>query len=127
MNRRQFLKCLPLVFLPSFLWEKKSGYRHFESVEEAQTWIDDNKFVVGGDPDYDCGDYSEDWQAMALRDGYIISEQLIEGGYLLGKKVTSITERHAGCLVKIKESYYYFESTPTKESWKLVYVEKERL
>jgi len=128
MNRRQFLKSIGLLSVFSlFSHPKIEGEpRYFESVEEAQKWIDDNTFVVGGDPTYDCGDYSQDWQRMAIRDGYIISEQLIEGGYLLGKHVSSITERHAGGLVKIGEAYYYFETYPSKDSWQLIYVDKER-
>jgi len=106
--------------------------RFFESAEEAQAWVDENhlpiKFIGKMDlenykPDsrYDCDDYSEDYQTLALESGLILTECPVTDGRIWGVRVTDIMEYHVGCWTKIAGTYYYIESSPGGENqWRLV-------
>ena len=113
--------------------------RFFESVEEAEDWIDnpqnqlpivficDENGVVDfnnykTNPLYDCDDYAEDYERLALKAGYIITQAPVSNGRIWGVKVTDNEGNHVGNWTKIKNTYYYIESSPSTSRWKLVKV-----
>ena len=114
--------------------------RFFESVEEAEDWIDnpqnqlpivfiaDENGVIDfnnykTDPLYDCDDYAEDYERLALKAGYIITQVPVSNGKIWGIKVTdNVVANHVGNWTKIKNTYYYIESSPSTSRWKLVKV-----
>lgn len=114
--------------------------RYFESVEEAEQWISnpqnqlpitfiaDEDGVVDfsnykGNPLYDCDDYAEDYELLALKAGFIITEVPVLNGRIWGITVTdNDAGYHVGNWTKIKNTYYYIESSPSTSRWKLVKV-----
>ena len=111
--------------------------RFFESVEEAEGWlgnpqnqlplvfIADEKGVIDfnnykTNPLYDCDDYAEDYERLALKAGYIITQAPVSNGRIWGVKVTDNEGYHIGNWTKIKNTYYYIESSPSSSRWKLV-------
>lgn len=90
--------------------------RLFESVEQFRAWYEDNKpgILINADPKRnDCDDYAEYLQRRALRQGYLLSSQLVEDGKLYGVKVSE-DGYHMGNLPMTKDAIYYVEPHPKK-------------
>ena len=105
------------------------------SVEEAQSWVDENnlpKVLVAdsngviyfndykGDSRYDCDDAATDFEDLALAAGLKITQIPVVNGRIWGVKVTDIMGNHVGNWTKINGIYYYIESSPSENSFKLV-------
>jgi hypothetical protein len=100
--------------------------RNFNSVEEAQAWLDNHHlpfrltagqngqadFTAKNDSRYDCDDYARDFQQQALECGYIVNLCPVSNGRVWGIKVTTLTETHIACFVQIGNTFYYIESVP---------------
>jgi hypothetical protein len=101
--------------------------RPFNSVTEAQSWLDKNHlpFVLIADSSgtvsfsqskadarYDCDDYARDYQQLALKSGYIINLCPVINGQVWGITVSPLLEAHIACWVQIDNIYYYIESVP---------------
>lgn len=101
--------------------------RPFNSVPEAQAWLDQNHLpaVLIADPNgainfsqpqadsrYDCDDYARDYQQLALKSGYIINLCPVIYGRVWGITVSNLLEAHIGNWVQIDNIYYYIESVP---------------
>ena len=112
--------------------------RQFESVEEAQTWLDKNNLSIvliadeNGvidfvnikiDNRYNCNEYAQALQEKALKDGFLITYAPVLNGRIFGIYVTDAPNGHMGLLTRIKDSYYYIESTPAyPNSFKLIHI-----
>lgn len=96
--------------------EKPIQWREFSSVEELEVWLaEDNTdaiYLVSGrypgdgvfiDPDYDCDNYAEDLMLSALRDGYLIPQDL-DGAHVrnftyIGNEIWIIEPQSDGVLL----------------------------
>ena len=109
--------------------------RYFASIKEARTWIDDNRlpivFYAGNDGTidfnglnydsrYDCDNYAEDFEMLAIKSGYRIWQAPVFNGRIWNIKVTSNSNYHIGCMTRIDNTYYYIETSPSTTQWKLV-------
>lgn len=96
------------------------GLQRFQSVEAFQQWLDSKPliFVAGDDGivklNDGCTYMAEGMQKEAWKDGYLISIQVIRGGYLLGVKVSTETRDHMGLLAVIGNNIYYAEPLDRK-------------
>ena len=112
--------------------------KRFESVTQAQEWLDDNPpsriFVVNklGIIDFnnyqtssanDCDDYADMLEEMALADGKRITQVPVNmDGFIWQVRVMpSNTENHIAGWTRIVDTWYYIESSPDYENqWKLI-------
>ena len=137
--KRVFLLAIILLILLGFpVYGNEPLPRYFESIEEAEQWIGNPKnqlpivFIADengvadfnnykGNPLYDCDDYAEDYELLALKAGFIITEVPVSYGRIWGIKVTDNDDaNHVGNWTKIKNTYYYIESSPSSSRWKLI-------
>ncbi|MEE8419038.1 MAG: hypothetical protein V3S02_02890 [Dehalococcoidales bacterium] len=117
--------------------EKKLAYefREFEDLAELTDWLEKNRLptVIVADSSgsanllnpessgsYDCDDYAEDLQRKALKQGLLMSQQLVLNGRVYGVRVSSITEPHMGNLAIAGNDIYYIESLPPHDVVKIV-------
>ena len=113
---------------------KYKELKHWDNLDELESWLKINKLpiviiasntgLVGftnitQDARYDCDDYAIELQRKALEQGYIISLQLINNGFLNGVVVSPHKEPHMACLAIVEKSIYYIESIPPH---KVVYI-----
>jgi hypothetical protein len=113
--------------------------REFNSVDEAQTWLDANHLptviFVGAtgeailnptaqDNRYNCNDYAQDLQEKALRDGYLLTYCPVMNGRVWETfNVTDVLACHIGLIARIGDNYYYVEPIPEHEtSYQLIYM-----
>lgn len=106
-------------------------YQNFESAEALEQWAShwtlfkmpivveflNTDAVIRGQTYsayYDCDDLAEAMQRDALRDGYLMSEALVdESGMIYGVKVTNLVS-HAGNMAIADNAYWYVEPTTGK-------------
>lgn len=116
--------------------EKFVPLRRFESVDEARGWITSHQLPVtyiassGGEvnfnepsytPDYDCDDYADDYEQMALEDGILLWQCPVKAGRVWGVKVSPLGGNHIGLFTKIDNAFYYIEPQPlVDDKWKFV-------
>ena len=101
--------------------------REFSSVDELRNWCEEHTAVLlvpdaRGMIDLrsptphkkdDCDDYAERLQRLAIADGYLMSEQLVYDGKLLGVEVTPEKSYHMGNLTTIGNDVYFIEPQPS--------------
>lgn len=103
--------------------ETEPEYREFESLGEFMEWRGDNLVMEIQGKLYrlphdqysevmDCDDVAEAWQREALADGYLVSQQIIEYGKLLGERVSETKKKHDGILTMIGNDIYYLDTYP---------------
>jgi hypothetical protein len=89
--------------------------QEWESVEQFEDWYYSQGFTIlfNPSPRNDCDDYAEWVNREALKQSYHISDALTWNGMYYNKKVTNNYKPrepgHAGNLVLIQGTYYYFE------------------
>lgn len=112
--------------------------REFVSIEEAQSWLDNNHLPIvlvfnedgelefnnpQSDNRFNCNDYTQRLQRKAIADGFLVTYCLVLDGHVCGVHITDILGGHVGLLTRIQDSYYYIEATPeTINSFKLVHI-----
>jgi len=95
--------------------------REFPSLEFFERWRDAKLLLYIEGRQYrlptelyssvkDCDDVAETWQRRALEDGFLLSQQVIRYGKLLGIKVSKTKELHMGCLAIIGNDVYYLDT-----------------
>ena len=114
--------------------EGYSGPREFETVAQAQAWVDAHRLplvlIAGADGSvnfnkpvtnqlYDCDDYATDFENAALKEGWKITQVPVTDGKIWGVPVTGLKAYHVGNWTKIAGVYYYIESSPAPDNWKL--------
>ncbi len=135
----EVIKGVPIVVTKDVIVEKPIQSKEFASFEEAQTWVNVNKLpivliadnsgninLINSKPDsrYDCDDYARDFQNLALKMGWQITQIPINAnGQIWGVQVMSPSPiPHVANWTRIGNSYYYIESSPSTNSWKLIWV-----
>jgi hypothetical protein len=98
--------------------------REFESLQVLAEWVNKNCTMVfitnklgnvdltgnlAGRGHFDCDDYAKRFQALAARDGYLMSTHLVKFGKINDITVTSISGAHMGNFVIIGNDGYYIE------------------
>lgn len=119
-----FLVATPVYAMPLDGTEiPKPPLREFPSLEFFEHWRDTKLLLyIHGEPyrlpikTYssvkDCDDVAEAWQREALSSGYLVSQQIIEYGKLLGKRVSEAKRKHDGILTMIGNDVYYLDTYP---------------
>lgn len=108
----------------------------FTTVEAAEEWIFSHRLPVVlitdeegtilldrvvSDSRYDCDDYADDYEKMALSENISLWQAPVTNGKIWGVQVTENTEgNHVGLWTKIDGVYYYIEPGPTSDEWRLV-------
>jgi hypothetical protein len=85
--------------------------QQWDSVEQCEAWIKAhlvNMWITQAT----CNDYSIDIQRQSMQEGYPISQALTWDTVYYGKTVNHINNGHAGCMVMINGTYYYFDPQP---------------
>jgi hypothetical protein len=117
--------------------EVKVPLKEFESVEQLREWITSIEIKLPcvmypapsgetdfnrqwSDPRYDCDDYATDFQKLAAADGWIVSQCATLNGNVYWVPVTSVSGVHIGNMAKIKGVYYYIETSPSANRWRIV-------
>jgi len=109
--------------------------RRFPDVDSAKGWtlshalpvvlIADSSGVVrldksGHDPRYDCDDYADDYEMLALSDNISLWQAPVTNGRIWGVRVSNTTGNHVGMWTKIDNTYYYIEPQPVEDKWRFV-------
>lgn len=96
-------------------------FREFSSIEDLQAWLQKQPLLLIADSTgyislTDTCTYAADaLQRKALTEGYLMSVQLVQDGYLLGQKVVENKQgSHMGNLVIIGRNIYYIEPETKK-------------
>lgn len=107
----------------------------FPDVETARDWVLSHKLpivlIAGEDgkvsftdyswnPIYDCDDYADDYEAMALSENILLWQCPVSNGEVWGVKVSETTENHIGLWTKINGIYYYIEPQSYEDEWRFV-------
>ena len=142
MNRREFLGLLAGGIVGASLFkttpvQAKGLHRYFRDFEEMDAYIElyrtgektlpvvlvaSSSGVVSFDSEYDCDDYARAFVMSLLDEGIITYEVPVKYGILYSKTVTSHRPAHAGNLIRAGNAYYYLETSPGPDRWKLVKV-----
>lgn len=70
---------------------------------------------------YDCDDYADDYEAMALSENITLWQAPVTNGKIWGVKVSPLgRDNHVGLWTKIGNTYYYVEPQPLKDTWRFV-------
>ena len=128
-----------IVYIVKYI-DKPVTPKQFESVEQAENWLAEHHLPVtlisrdNGlinldrytfDARADCDDYSQDYQQLALNDGFLLTEVPVYNGRIWDVKVTNAPGLHVGTWTKIDNVYYYVESSPVaKGAYKLIKIKK---
>jgi hypothetical protein len=99
-----------------------NAWREFESPAVLMSWTKDHLTTlwISGNQVADCDDYASRLQLEALKDGYILSVQLVLNGMVNGKNVSNYLGSHMGNLAMIGNEIYFIEPQP--EYFRIVYV-----
>jgi len=103
--------------------ETPTEYKEWESINQFIEWYGEQEFTVlmpSGAYKVDCDDYSARVQREALKDGYAVSQVLVNGNDYYGVRVRDATGGHAACMVMINKSYYYVEPSP--RDFRIIYL-----
>ncbi len=96
-------------------------YRLFTSIEELEEYRDTELLVKISGKWYrmptdsysekeDCDDVAEAWQRKILEDGFLVSQQIINKGYLLGIKVSETKNKHVGIWTMIGNDAVFMDT-----------------
>jgi hypothetical protein len=96
--------------------------RDWESISEFMGWLENLQSRTLVYPDADCDDFAMNVQRAALKDGYMVSCQLVVDGMLWDRHVSDTRGGHFGNLVVIKNDVYYLEPQNDSLIW-LSYVD----
>ncbi len=72
------------------------------------------------DPRYDCDDYADDYESLALSAGISLWQAPVTDGQIWGVKVSNVTGNHVGLWTKINGTFYYVEPQPVDSEWRFV-------
>lgn len=107
----------------------------FASAEIARKWVLSHKLPVVliadeqgvissqsvNNPKYDCDDYADDFEKLALAAGISLWQAPVTNGTIWGVQVTeNIRGNHVGLWTKIDGVYYYIEPGPAKDEWRFI-------
>ncbi len=122
MKYRLVLICFLLVSLlimPAPAKAEVIDYHQWESIEQFTQWYQDQGFTILWPPNNNCGDYARWVQVTALRQGYAISQQLVDfRGQVYGVYVGPAN--HIGNLIIVDKKAYYVE--PKIDKFKVQFI-----
>ena len=72
------------------------------------------------DPRYDCDDYADDYETLALSESISLWQAPVTNGRIWGVKVSNTTGNHVGLWTKIDGVFYYVEPQPIADQWRFV-------
>lgn len=101
---------------------EKYPVRNFKDLAEFAKWVQDKMvriWLISGE-EADCDDYAEHLQSEALKEGYMVSCQVVYNGMLGTRQVSDSPGLHMGNLVIIGNDIYWVE--PQSSAFSIVKV-----
>jgi len=72
------------------------------------------------DSRYDCDDYADDYEALALSENVSLWQAPVTNGCIWGIQVSKKLGNHVGMWTKIDNIYYYIEPQPIDDKWRFI-------
>jgi hypothetical protein len=113
--------------------EKTVCPQRFTDVDAAKEWVLSHKLPVviiadrpnnlvspKHDPRYDCDDYADDYEALALSENISLWQAPVTNVCIWGVRVAEGSGNHVGMWTKIGNAYYYIEPQPIDDKWRFI-------
>lgn len=133
IKKIEIIKEVPIEIIKEV--EKTIYPQRFDDVDTAKEWIlshtlpivifgdrPNNLINNAHDPRYDCDDYADDYESLALSDNISLWQCPVTNGYIWGVKVSKETGNHVGLWTKINDTYYYIEPQPINDELRFIKV-----